>query len=135
MWVCACPILFRCEASSWGKGAVRRGKQPRRQQEAKPKSWRREKEERERDGLCCFTHGPRKMAASFQRPQIIGRGFPFGLSRGHKQRLAACQAGLKQFQFPDLYTSRKEGSLLFSPTRPVEQNVIYRSMEGISEER
>lgn len=44
----------------------------------------------------------------FKRPQIIGRGFSSGLRGGHKQRLAACQAGLKQFQLPDLYTFRKE---------------------------
>lgn len=58
--------------------------------------------------------GPGKMTAFFQRLQIMRRGFTLRLRGGQEQRLAACQARLKQFQFPFQFTFNKEEVYYFS---------------------
>lgn len=68
-----------------------------RKEEKKSKSW-----------ASLFGHSPDKMAASFQRLQIVWRGITFKLKGGQKQRPAACQAGLKQFKLPGHFNSRME---------------------------
>lgn len=68
------------------------------------------------------------MAALFQRPQIVSRGITFRLGGGQKQRLAACQAGLKQFHLLGHFTFRME-VYYFSPTLSIEQNVSFNREE------
>ena len=68
----------------------------------------RKEGKKSKSGALLFGCGPDKTAASFQRLQIVRKGITFKLRGGQKQRPAACQAGLKQFELPGLFTFRKE---------------------------
>lgn len=61
--------------------------------------------ERRTDFIVC----PHKMAATFSKGlRLSGGVFLLDSEEVTNKRLAACQAGLKQFQLLDLYTFRKE---------------------------
>lgn len=97
-----------------------------------PRSCSKEREEKATGSFYCLRAAFRKWRRPFKKPEIIGRGFSSGLSGGHKQRLAACQAGLKQFQLPDLYTFRKEEVYYFPQRRQRSRMQFTIQLSGLA---